>query len=468
MSSIFFDTISGNTSTTASVIGGIGQGNTGSINFAGDSDWYRMTLRAGQAYRFEARRVSGVDPTLTLRNAAGTQLVFNDDGGGFPNSLINFTATTTGTYFLDVRGFSSSTGRYQVLAYTPGDQLSTTATPTAIGGEQQQTDFIGVNGDSDWRRISLVAGRTYTFSLDGTAPNALADPTLGLRNAAGTQIAFNDDRNGALDRNSRIVFTATSSGTYFLEARAFANAGTGRYRLDVDDIAASTATHRNLSIVGVPNGVASGSGRINHSGDRDWHRITLRGGELYQFEANSAIGPTGVGDPTLTLRNSVGTQLAFNDDSVGLNSRIRFRPTVTGTYYLDVAGFSTRIGNYSVVAREVPATTSTHSTLAVNGSARGDLHANGDQDWHRITLTGGRTYRFDLRGASSAGGSLSDPFVEVRNAAGTLLASDDDSGTGLDSRLQFRASTTGTYFANARAFANAGSGTYTLGATLVA
>jgi hypothetical protein len=462
------DTVAGSTSTAASMVGGIDQGNAGFINFSGDSDWYRMTLVAGQSYRFEARRVSGVDPTLTLRNSAGTQIAFNDDGGGFPNSLINFTATTSGTYFLDVRGFGSTTGSYRVLAYTPGDQLSSTATTTSIAGEQQQTDFIGVNGDSDWRRISLVAGRTYTFSLDGQGPNALADPTLTLRNSAGTQIAFNDDRNGSLDRNSRITFTAASSGTYFLDARAFANAGSGRYRLDVDDTAASTATHRNLSIAGVPNGTASAAGRINHSGDRDWFRITLRAGELYQLEANTGAGTTGVGDPALTLRNSAGTQLAFNDDASGLNARILYRPTSTATFYLDVAGFGSRIGNYSVVAREVPANTSTHSNLAVNGSVRGDLHANGDQDWHRITLSAGRRYRFDLRGSSTGNGSLSDPFFELRNSSGTLLASNDDGGTGLDSRLQFTASTTGTYFANARAFNNSGTGTYRLGATLVA
>jgi hypothetical protein len=382
-----------------------------------DSDFYRMTLRPGQSYTFEAQGIGLRDPTLTLRNAAGMQIAFNDDFGTGRNSLINFTAPNTlptagATYFLDVRGFAGGTGSYRVLGYTPGDQAASGATTGSIATEQTRSAFVGVAGDHDWFRTTLSAGTTYIFTQNGSGATPLGDPFLRVRNSAGTQVAFDDDSGG--NRNSRISFTPTSTGTYFLDAGAFVDAGTGGYTLgmtEVDDIAGSIGTNRSVTISGVPNGSGSGNGRINSAADQDFHRVFLRAGELYQFQANNAGGGTGLNDPTLTLRNSAGAQLAFNDDANGLNSQIQFRPTASGNYFLDVGGFGSNVGNYNVVAREVPGNTGTYSSLGVSGavggstSLTGDVHASGDRDFHRMTLTGGRTYRFDLRGSASGGGT---------------------------------------------------------------
>ena len=84
----------------------------GVVDSATDQDWFGITLVAGQSYIFDATGTTLSDPTLALHNAAGTQLAFNDDGGPGLNSRIEFTAATSGTYFLDVGGFSSATGSY--------------------------------------------------------------------------------------------------------------------------------------------------------------------------------------------------------------------------------------------------------------------------------------------------------------------------------------------------------------------
>ncbi|EWY38209.1 hypothetical protein N825_14350 [Skermanella stibiiresistens SB22] len=442
-----------------------------------------MTLRPGQSYTFEAQGIGLTDTTLTLRNSAGAQVAFDDDSGAGLNSLINFTAPGNlpsggSTYFLDVRGFGSRTGSYRVLAHTPGDQAANTGTSASIATDLTRTGFVGVSGDHDWFRTTLSAGTTYVFTQNGSGTNSLGDPVLRLRNSVGTQVAVDDDSGPGL--NSRLTFTAGATGTYFLDAGAFADSGTGNYALgmtEVDDIFGTTGTNRNISISGVPNGAGFGSGRINSAADQDFHRVFLRAGELYQFQANNAGGATGLNDPTLALRNSAGAQVAFDDDGgVGLNSQIQFRPTASGNYYLDVGGFGSNVGNYSVVAREVQGNTGTYSTLGVSAviggstSLTGDLHANGDQDFHRMTLTGGRTYRFDLRGSASGGGSLADPFLELRNSGGAIVRSDDDSGTGFDSSLTFQVAGAGaqTFFANTRAFGNNGSGTYRLQATTIA
>lgn len=93
--------------------------------------------------------------------------------------------------------------------------------------------FLGresVNG-SDWVRIQLVAGKTYSFGLVGLEPNGLGmtDPLLRLRSESGTILASNDD--GGPGNFSDIGYTASVSGTYFLEVKSLAGADLGAYGL---------------------------------------------------------------------------------------------------------------------------------------------------------------------------------------------------------------------------------------------
>lgn len=53
------------------------------------------------------------DPFLTLRNAAGAEIVSNDDWDSL-DSRIEFTPTATGTYYLDAQGLGSNTGTYEL------------------------------------------------------------------------------------------------------------------------------------------------------------------------------------------------------------------------------------------------------------------------------------------------------------------------------------------------------------------
>ncbi len=92
----------------------------GTIAFAGDHDWIATTLDAGQTYDIAARGVhSGggtlADTYLRLYDSNGTLLAYNDDGGSGFDSLLNYTASNSGTYYIGVSGFNSlRTGSYTV------------------------------------------------------------------------------------------------------------------------------------------------------------------------------------------------------------------------------------------------------------------------------------------------------------------------------------------------------------------
>ncbi|MEO0486470.1 MAG: M10 family metallopeptidase [Pseudomonadota bacterium] len=111
---------------------------------------------------------------------------------------------------------------------------------------------------------------------------------------------------------------------------------------------------------------------------------------------------------------------------------------------------------------DAPANASTPYTLSVGDTFSGSLNVGSDRDWVAVTLTAGETYLIDLQGSPSGVGTLSDPYLYLYNASGTLIAEDDDAGVGWESSLQFTAAQTGTYYLGAASYQGRSSGTYTL------
>ncbi|MEQ8815376.1 MAG: S8/S53 family peptidase [Thalassobaculum sp.] len=103
-----------NTSTSGYV--GVGQSATGSISLY-DRDWFRTELTAGQSVIIEARgSASGggtlYDPELYLRNSSGSLLAYNLDSGAGYDAYLHYTPSQSGTFYLDVDGYSYYTGSY--------------------------------------------------------------------------------------------------------------------------------------------------------------------------------------------------------------------------------------------------------------------------------------------------------------------------------------------------------------------
>ena len=122
------------------------------------------------------------------------------------------------------------------------DILASTSTTASITVGGTATNLLEVPGDHDWFRITLTAGQSITISLSGSGATPVTDTYLNVWNASGTTIlAHNDDSGGTL--NSKIVFTATTTGTYYIDAGAWdmtsqpspapSNTITGGYTLSV-------------------------------------------------------------------------------------------------------------------------------------------------------------------------------------------------------------------------------------------
>jgi hypothetical protein len=148
----------------------------------------------------------------------------------------------------------------------PGS-ASTTATlasNTAVRG------FVNTNGDQDWYRITLIAGHQYTFELNGFGKGAILDPFLRIFNASGTQLASDDD-SGPL-AGSKLTFTATASGTYYVSAGGY-QTSTGQYLLSMHD--GATAYLPAVSVSDIADYLTNTYWEVNGGQARHWGTSTI-------------------------------------------------------------------------------------------------------------------------------------------------------------------------------------------------
>ncbi len=113
-------------------------------------------------------------------------------------------------------------------ADAPSD--SSTTYRIAVGDEFYGS---GGQGESDWIRITLQAGQTYSFGAVGigAASSGVSDPLLKLYAANGALLDADDD--GGPGVTPSLTFTAASTGTYFIDVKALTSQGDGVYGLSV-------------------------------------------------------------------------------------------------------------------------------------------------------------------------------------------------------------------------------------------
>ena len=216
-------------------------------------------------------------------------------------------------------------------------------------------------------------------------------------------------------------------------------------------------------------------GDIETAGDEDWFKVTLEAGKTYVIELlGLSLGHGTLADPFLRgVYDSDGVlqpDTQIDDGGWGTNSRVKFAPTVDGVYYVAAGADGSGTGTYrlSVVRDDFADDTDTAGTVAVGGSATGDIEYTGDVDWFKVTLQADNIYRIDLEGFDTGDGTLEDPLLRgIYDSSGTLIDMTDDNDTGEEknSRVYFRATEDATYYVAAASFKEVVTGTYTLSVT---
>lgn len=159
------------------------------------------------------------------------------------------------------------------------DIAASAATSASLVVGQSARGYISTYGDHDWYRVQLQAGHTYTFATIGTGLNSLNDTYLALRNASGVSLVVNDDwgagTSSVIGLPSPLgagVFTASYTGTYFVDVGAYNNLGVGQYGVSVVESLASSAYKPGFDI---EMGAASVHTSVNFPGaPYDWNQLT--------------------------------------------------------------------------------------------------------------------------------------------------------------------------------------------------
>ena len=163
-----------------------------------------------------------------------------------------------------------------------------------------------------------------------------------LENAAGKQVAFNDDFEPEVSLDSRIVYQATKSGEFKIIVTCL-DGKAGAFTLtaaETDAVVASNSRFQGQAReLKLKDGKASFIGELSSKDNlvlKSYYKlftVQLEKGKTYRIDR--ATGGDPKFDSLLFLEDADGTMLALDDDSGGdLDARIVFKVAKTGEYRL--------------------------------------------------------------------------------------------------------------------------------------
>jgi hypothetical protein len=332
-----------------------------------------FTLSAPTDVRIEAQGRGGGDPVIDVYDAAGAMVVSDDDSGGDGASRAELTLDA-GTYCVAMRSFDAApmtgfvrVGRYEHEALTTGfsdggygDGGSTYCDSSTLANQLPfGTPMTGTANDAPYWRFTLDTAMPVVI----TAENSDADPYITLYSNDGGYIDENDDWDGL---NSRLeLMSPLEAGNYCIALTALSDS-TLPITLTVEELdveAAMRGSYDRAEAAPPLDGsypvTALGELKtrqrvdLQNSATATWYSFDVYDGGLVLAEA---ISVNGEGDPYLVLFDDLGRQIAYNDDTNGLDPLVTARIT-TGTYLLAVGEYGDGAGSpvRMVIERYVPA-----------------------------------------------------------------------------------------------------------------
>jgi hypothetical protein len=405
-------------------------------------------------------------PTLYLLDANGNTVGIDSGGGAagsnWPGSELSLTIPA-GSYIIEVFSNYTSGGNYQMAYnFTAGTPqqcptgVLTLGTPAA--GTLSPSSCRTQLGLSDIYTLSLPAAGTLTLDLNTSNFTG----QVAVRDTKDNLIVLNQDVEGV--GNSHVSATLPG-GNYTIVAGDIS--GSGAYQLVTSFAPASIAPCTYAQPLNLNGGyiqILGPSSCVGVNGQpMDQYQFTLpNDGTIAAVMTSNQL------DGYLTLTDSSGNVLRSDDNSYGYNDPLIVQFLAAGTYQLTARAASGTVGGMyqvnllaSLGAR--PPFCNSKGTLAPGASISGALTFTACQyidatfaDVYQMTLAANTT--IDLRLNSTD----FDAYLVILDAKGNLIAQDDDSGGGTNSRIQ-QSLVAGNYYVFVKPFANYYSlGNYTL------
>lgn len=200
--------IPANSSTLATTV--VGASSYSQIESAGDQDWFSVSLTAGHTYGIALAGAPSGQGTLTdpylrgIYSATGNLIsATSDDDSGYGNdALVNFTPSTTGTYYIAAGGYASSTGSYK-LSVVDNTATSTSVTPPVSTAAGTWTVMVYVAADNNLESFALsdINEMEAANLPSGVRVATLVDRATGYSTADGN---WTDTRFGVLSHDDNM------------------------------------------------------------------------------------------------------------------------------------------------------------------------------------------------------------------------------------------------------------------------
>ena len=431
------DDVAGDLSTTATLT--VGQTRSLVAELPGDRDWFRVGLLRDHTYRVEALGSPGSKfPSLYgVRDSEGVRLpdtiehsiIYSNQPVAWIRQF--FTVPEDGDYYIDLGAYPETTGEFWLTLYDDTeddfpDDITTTGTAPIDGSV---TGNIEIPGDRDWFRTTMDTGMEYRIDVNTkrTWPHLAVVPNLhGIYDVDGNLI------DGTSGGGSRLYFQPPNNGTYYISARSYTHTwqsaydrSTGEYVLAVSAVPVDLPD--DASTTGSVADTRPVSGEVNQAHEKDWYRLDAVVGQSYEIYLSSpgswnhgTCDPylVGVYDPFGNLIPGTRHDNIHGHYHTGydaLDALSHFTAEADGAHHVSVSGHCS--GTYFLMAYEekddLPADTTTTGVVEVGGALSGrieskdddDLHQHDgqhwhhhfDQDWIRVALTEGQSYRVRLR-----------------------------------------------------------------------
>ncbi|MGV3579315.1 PPC domain-containing protein [Brevundimonas sp.] len=440
-------------------------------------DTYSVQARAGQRIEVTMRS-DAFDAYLEAYHGSdeGDALASDDDGlGEGTNSRLRFTANENGTYIIRARSLGGLEGGDYTIQATDRGAAPRAPRPTGIRlgqtldgaiGDRSPVEEDGQYGEYTYNGYGFRAreGERVVITLNSDDFDPIVRVGRMGRGGGFEELAQNDD--GPEGLNSRLVFTAPSSGEYVIRASPLDGETHGDYEVGLAEGPPPLAT-RPIAIGDTVEGSLEASDGANDSGQRaDAYAFTGTAGQRIVVTMSSDAFDTYL---ELFADNAEGRYSLDTDDDgagEGTNSRLTFTLSEDGPYVIEARAFGGEgDGAYTLTFAEAPPLPAPIA-LTFGETVQGEIvdedprdDENRGFDAYSFTGVAGNRIQLTMRSGDF------DTYLQIGSPEGEFyaLSSDDDGlGEGTDSRLNYILPNDGTFIVRASPLYADADGLYSL------
>jgi hypothetical protein len=364
----------------------------------------------------------------------------------------------------------------------PNDAIAQAIAVPMTSGRATVTGYVG-NGvyeslDVDMLAVTLVAGAILTVDVDARSlpGGSSLDSYVRVFDAAGRQLAVNDDADGSLD--SRLTLEVPASGTYYVGISSYGNGGydplvagsggpgytEGEYSVTltavlpplVADIVDVTPDPRTTGVTAITisfNRAVTNFDIADLVLTRGGVAVPLGDATLAPIDALSwSLGglweaTSTPGSYLLTLR-STGSGIVDDYDTP-------FSGSASDAWTVSPPVVVADAGDTLKQSVRIDAGAAVRTGVRVTGQVGDGRFGARDVDFYRISLARGQRLVVDLDAASLPVKSPLDGYLRLFNANGKQIAANDDFNGSMDSLISFTAKNAGVYYVGVSGFGNA-------------